>query len=99
MLVDGWNLILSAEREFSNSDSLLAHYRELATDDCRVWIIFDGPKENTRVEGNLCVSYTGGEGEQRADKMIKAIVRASKYLGIRDLIEVHTHDKILLNAL
>lgn len=97
VLVDGWNLILGAQRKFADREELMAHYREeLAKDgNLRVWIVLDGPKANTMCEGRLRVSYTGGTGGQRADRFIRKVAAAARFLGLGDKVTIHTFDKEL----
>ena len=98
ILVDGWNLILGAKKEAFSPDDLVAKARRHLGDRPLdfVWIIFDGPKENSFNEDRLRVSYTGGTGPHRADKMITDFVRMARYLGLHRQIEVRTHDKDFL---
>jgi len=58
-----------------------------------VWIVFDGPHENARVEGRLRISYTGGIGPHRADKFICDFLRMAKFRGAVDRISVESRDK------
>ena len=66
--------------------------------DDRVWIVFDGPKESVANESRLRVSYTGGSGPHRADRFICDYLRAAKYLGLADRVEVKSNDRDLLKA-
>ncbi len=95
ILVDGWNLILSTDRQAKDPKDLIAqmkaHLEEHPHDF--VWIVFDGPKENVRQEGRLRVSYTGGTGPHRADRFISDFVRMARFRGDLSRIEVRTHDK------
>lgn len=94
---DGWNLILGAQKEARDKAELFkaAHERLQAFDDLRIWIVFDGKDENVRLDGGLRVSYTGGEGAQRADRFICDYVRMAKYLGLSEKVCVRTNDKDL----
>ena len=88
---DGWNLILGAQKEAKDRDDLIAQAKASGK---RVWIVLDGPDENVHLLGaNVRVSYTGGEGEHRADKFIIDFVRMAVYLGLADKISVRTNDK------
>ena len=78
VLVDGWNLILGAKKEACDRDDLLAQARrnvDASGGALRVWIVLDGPRESSTSEGGVRVTYTGGEGSQRADRMIVDYVR------------------------
>ena len=92
---DGWNLILGAQKEAENRAALVeqAKARLAETGSRRIWIVFDGPDERVQQEGRLRISYTGGTGEHRADRLITAFVRMAAYLGLSDRIAVRTNDK------
>ena len=87
---DGWNLILGAQKEAKDRADLIAQAKASGR---RVWIVFDGHDENVRLDGNVRVSYTGGQGEHRADKFIIDFVRAAAYLGLAGQVSVRTNDK------
>lgn len=95
IIVDGWNMILGANRKACDPKELIAqaraHLQEHPLDF--VWIVFDGPRENARVDGRLRISYTGGEGEHRADKFICDFLRMAKFRGSLERIVVETEDK------
>ena len=99
---DGWNLILGATKEARDRDALLAQARaRLAAPGAaglRVWIVFDGAKEAVSNDGRLRVSYTGGDGAHRADRLITAFVRMAAYLGLADRVDVRTNDKDFVRA-
>jgi hypothetical protein len=94
-LWDGWNLVLGAQKEARDRADLVAQAKtRLAADaGLRVWIVFDGPREAATNDGRLRVSYTGGQGEHRADRFILAYVRMAAYLGLADRLAVRTNDK------
>ena len=100
VIVDGWNLVLAAEREASDKDDLVrqvrAHLAEHPLDFA--WIVFDGSRENSTEEGRLRISYTGGVGTQRADRMICDFLRMARLSGDVSRIDVRTHDKELLKT-
>ena len=88
---DGWNLILGAKKEAKDRADLVAQAQASGR---RVWIVLDGPDENVHLLGaNVRVSYTGGKGEHRADKLIVDFVRMAKYLGLAGKLTVRTNDK------
>ena len=95
VVVDGWNLILGAKKEASGKDDLVAKAKARLAErpDDMVWIVFDGPVENSRQEGRLRVSYTGGTGPHRADRMICDFLRMARFAGDVSRIEVRTNDK------
>ena len=96
-LWDGWNLVLGAQKEARDRADLVAQAKaRLAApgaEALRVWIVFDGPREAVTNDGRLRVSYTGGQGEHRADRFILAYVRMASYLGLAGRIAVRTNDK------
>jgi len=93
---DGWNLILGARKEARDRADLLrqAEARVAAGDGrVRVWIVLDGKDENVVSTGDVRVSYTGGQGEHRADKFICDYLRMARYLGLEGRVTVRTNDK------
>ena len=87
---DGWNLILGAKKEAKDRAGLIAQAKASGK---RVWIVLDGHDENVKLDGNVRISYTGGQGEHRADKFIIDFVRMAAYLGFADKVSVRTNDK------
>ena len=87
---DGWNLILGAKKEAKDRADLIAQAKASGK---RVWIVLDGHDENVKLDGNVRISYTGGQGEHRADKFIIDFVRMAAYLGLADKVSVRTNDK------
>ena len=64
------------------------------------WIVFDGKVANTYRSGAYRVTYTGGTGAHRADRMILDYVNAAKILGLDvSHIIVETADKDLSKRL
>ena len=100
ILVDGWNLILGAHREARDRDELVARWeRHLAEHPSdAVWIVFDGPREHAENRGRLRISYTGGTGAHRADRLICDFLRMASYLGLADRVEVRTDDRDVLRT-
>ena len=74
-----------------------------ATNDQRpafIWIVFDGSEENSYRRGSYRVTYTGGTGPHRADRLILDYVHAAKLLGLDTFrITVETADKALAKKL
>ena len=98
VVIDGWNLILGAQKEAVSPEDLEAQARrhlEAHPQDF-VWIVFDGPHENVRCTDRLRISYTGGTGAHRADKFICDFLRMARFCGLRDRVEVRTNDKDFL---
>lgn len=98
ILIDGWNLVLGSQKRAKDPAALIAqakaHLKERPLDF--IWIVFDGPKANSKTEDRLRVSYTGGTGPHRADKFICDFVRMAGYLGLSERVEVQTCDKEFL---
>ncbi len=97
LVVDGWNLILGAGREAASRNEMVEKTRgRLASGEyAKAWVVFDGERENVFCDGGVRVSYTGGEGSQRADRFICDYLRMAKYLGLAERVDVWTNDKQL----
>lgn len=95
IIVDGWNAVLGATKDAENPKGLISLYKRHLEDNLSdfVWIVFDGHTENSRVEGRLRVSYTGGGGLHRADRFICDFLRMAKFSGGLSRIDVRTRDK------
>ena len=64
------------------------------------WIVFDGAEENSYRSGAYRVTYTGGTGPHRADRLILDYVHAVRILGLdTSRITVDTADKALAKKL
>lgn len=90
---DGWNLILGAQKVAKDRADLIAQAKASGK---RVWIVFDGHDENVKLDGKVRISYTGGQGEHRADKFIVDFVRMAAYLGCASRVTIRTADKDFL---
>ena len=65
-----------------------------------IWIVFDGSEENSYRCGAYRVTYTGGTGPHRADRLILDYVHAARILGLdTSRITVDTADKALAKKL
>ena len=110
VLVDGWNLILGARKFGLNRAELFAQAKDRADLERQareylearpkdfVWIVLDGPRFASRSEGRLRVSYTGGEGQHRADRFICDFLRMAAFRSLLDRVEVKTNDKDFLKT-
>ena len=105
LIVDGWNAllvsgsILSAEEKRqtpSGKEALLAARVQtwLAAHPLdRAWIVFDGAHAGGRADGRLRLSFTGGRGAHRADRLVCDYLRMCRFAGARHTILVATEDK------
>lgn len=95
VIVDGWNMILGANKVAKDRAELIAqakaHVAEHPSDF--VWIVLDGPRASSRVDGRVRVSYTGGVGAHRADKFICDFLKMARFRGDIRRVEVRTDDK------
>ena len=63
------------------------------------WIVFDGAVANSYRHGPYRITYTGGIGAHRADRMVTDYIRAAKVLGLDvSRITVETADKSFSGA-
>lgn len=60
-----------------------------------IWLLMDGERENVVVKNRYRISYTGGIGPQRADRMIVDFVRMAHFRDDPKKIVVVTGDKRL----
>ena len=101
LVVDGWNAILGSERAVERRpggewrEELAAKVEEWLAGhpDDRAWIVFDGPDARGEARGRLRISYTGGGGEHRADRLVCDYLRMRRYGGARGRVVVVTGDK------
>lgn len=93
---DGWNLILGSPKMARDRADLVAQAKKTGR---RIWIVLDGHDENVETDGLVRLSYTGGAGEHRADRLITAFVRMAAYRGLADRIRVRTNDKDFLREI
>ena len=95
VIVDGWNMILGANKVAKDRADLVAqakaHVAEHPSDF--VWIVLDGPRASSSVDGRVRVSYTGGVGAHRADKFICDFLKMARFRGDLRRVEVRTDDK------
>ena len=97
---DGWNLVLGAGRVAADRAALKEYVRGILRDNpgSKAWIVFDGRDENVRADGDIRVSYTGGTGAHRADRLICDYLRMAVYLGLGHKVEVRTDDRDFLKT-
>lgn len=89
VVVDGCNLLFNGYNR--DRDALLADAAGI--DAGFVWVVFDGPRENACVKGRMRVSYTGGTGTQRADRLIVDYLRMLRRAGDTHEVVVVTRDR------
>ena len=110
-IIDGWNAILRMKNvsklSSENISGLKKSYltglgiSEPALEGADLppvstWIVFDGKDANSYRAGAYRVTYTGGSGAHRADRMIIDYVNVAKVLGLDvSRIVVETADKDL----
>ena len=58
----------------------------------RAWIVFDGPRASGKTKGRLRISYTGGDGAHRADRLVCDYLRMRQYDGQKGHVIVVTND-------
>ena len=100
LILDGWNIVFNSKFK-GEGDAHLGKQRLI--DAARayasqhpnefVWLVFDGADANAACDGNFRVSYTGGEGEQRADHLIIDYLRLLRLEGRPVSATVVTNDK------
>ena len=95
VIVDGWNMILGANKVAKDRAELVAQAKAHAAEHPSdfVWIVLDGPRASSTVDGRVRVSYTGGVGAHRADKFICDFLKMARFRGDIRRIEVRTDDK------
>jgi hypothetical protein len=114
-IIDGWNAILRMKNVSKLSSENISDLKksyltglgisEPAPEGADLppvstWIIFDGKDANSYRTGAYRVTYTGGTGAHRADRMIIDYVNAAKVLGLDvSRIAVETADKDLSKRL
>jgi predicted RNA-binding protein with PIN domain len=96
LLVDGHNVLFSLQARYRTApddrqgfgaaarDALVADLVKMSGNrpTLRVWIVFDGPQASDRTASeNVRVSFSGGEGTDRADALLRANVRFFRQAG------------------
>ena len=110
-IIDGWNAILRMKNVSKLSSENISDLKksyltglgisEPAPEGADLppvssWIVFDGKDANSYRAGAYRVTYTGGTGAHRADRMIIDYVNVAKVLGLDvSRIIVETADKDL----
>lgn len=110
-IIDGWNAILRMKNVSKLSSESISELKKeylaglevlepapagMDLPPVSTWIIFDGKVANSYRTGAYRVTYTGGTGAHRADRMIIDYVNVAKVLGLDvSRIVVETADKDL----
>ena len=98
IIVDGWNIVLGGgkrKRTPKTIKELARKYLDLHKRDF-IWIVWDAPTEGGTQKDRLRMSWTGGIGKQRADRMICDFIRMANWRGSANRIRLLTRDKELL---
>ena len=112
LLIDGHNVLFGLPARYmpARGTSLPdADKRKKLTDDIvritapnpsvRAWVVFDGPtRSDTQASPNVRVTYSGGEGEHRADGVILDNLRFFKSSSPDTLVILVSNDNDLCNA-
>lgn len=104
ILIDGWNVVFNSRFKPDRADAqsrrqsraqVVDFVREyaLANPADFIWLVFDGKDDNSEESANLRVSYTGGEGAHRADRLIVDYVRLMRLTGRVARVTAITNDK------
>ena len=105
LIVDGWNAllgsasVLSAEEKRKTMSEKEARLVELvriwldAHPSDGAWIVFDGSQVGGRAEPRLRISFTGGSGAHRADRMVCDYLRMRRLAGVAHSVLVATEDR------
>lgn len=96
-IVDGWNILNTTPVKTKSALVSCVRREILSAGNAFVWIVFDGPEEKSASDGSLRITYTGGRGGQRADRLILDYIHALKFAGVRPKVELLTNDKPLLH--
>ncbi len=98
IIVDGWNAALNSVNgvNWREKRAKLINFSKWLTKTYQeyfVWIVFDGATAGGESKQNIRISYTGGNGEHRADKMICDFLRMLKIHNSNMPVAVVTNDK------
>lgn len=88
--IDGWNAVNRSP--FRTREALLDYCRSIVRPGLFIWIVFDGDEAAAETSEGLRVSYTGGTGDHRADRLISDWVHAFALRGLRKTVRVVTDD-------
>lgn len=99
IIVDGWNIALGGRRRRTPKKirDLARRYLEMHKRDF-IWIVWDGPEEGGTQRDRLRMSWTGGTGKQRADRLICDFIRMANWRGQVKRIRLLTSDRELVET-
>ena len=112
LLVDGHNVLFGLQSRYlaqSGAAVPTAAARERLVSDvvhlasgrptCRAWIVFDGPSRSEIVPThNVRVTYSGGEGEHRADAVITDTIRFFRTAGDMPIVLASNDNELCADA-
>ena len=89
VIVDGCNMLFNV----FHRDRAVLLAAAAKVESGFTWVVFDGPCENAETDGRMRVSYTGGTGTQRADRLIVDYIRMLRRAGDAHEVVLVTGDK------
>ena len=105
LVVDGWNALLGGVTVLAPGERHLPSREKAARlrvcvrawldrhPQDAAWIVFDGAEAGGRAEPRLHVTYTGGAGLHRADRLVCDYLRMRRLVGAAHDVLVLTEDK------
>ena len=106
-LLDGFNILFNIHGRYPGHEADAAQRGALVADvraylaahpDAFVWLVFDGPSLAGAAEGRLRISYTGGHGNHRADRLLLDYLRACRLAGVDAPATLVTNDNAFANG-
>jgi hypothetical protein len=112
LLVDGHNVLFGMQSRYlppsgaavptaAARERLIADVVRLAggRPTCRAWIVFDGPTRSEMTPAaNVRVTYSGGEGEHRADAVITDTIRFFRTVGDTPVVLASNDNELCAEA-
>jgi len=105
LIVDGWNALLGSASILTDAEKRqpiaakegrlveLARVWLAAHPLDSVWIVFDGAQAGGRSETRLRITFTGGTGPHRADRLVCDYLRMRQWSGASRSVLVATEDR------
>ena len=94
--LDGWNIVFNTPGPLHRDKAAFLDAVRVwaaAHPHDRVWVVFDGADACAMEEANVRISYTGGTGAHRADRLIADYARMLALIGRAGRLTVVTGDK------